>query len=182
MDVMEAIRTRRSIRKYRDEPIPDKILEQILEAARFAPSWANTQCWRFIVVKDIAMKEALKETLSPNNPATKAMTQAPVLIVSCALKKVAGHHKGTPVTSKGDAWYMYDVALANQNLMLAAHSLGLGTVQVGSFDADKAERVLDVPDDMTVVTMTPLGYPAAEGRETPRKELSEIVSNERYGE
>jgi nitroreductase len=76
---------------------------------------------------------------------------------------------------------MFDVALAMQNLVLAAHSLGLGTVHVGRFDAKKAEAVLEVPEGFRVVEMTPLGYPDQEPPVRPRKELSEIVFYDKYG-
>ena len=90
--------------------------------------------------------------------------------------------KGQPVTDKGDNWFMFDVALAMQNLVLAAHSLGLGTVHVGLFDAGKAAEVLQLPPGIACVEMTPLGYPSKIGKAPPRKELSEIVFYNRYGQ
>jgi nitroreductase len=79
MDIIEAIKTRRSIRQYKADPINDSELNIILEAARWAPSWANTQCTRFIVVKDMQTRAKLVETLSPNNPARTALTIAPIV-------------------------------------------------------------------------------------------------------
>lgn len=181
MDVIEAIITRRSIRQYKTNPISDKDLTTVLEAARWAPSWANTQCSRFIVVKDNQTKARLAETLTSSNPATAAMTQAPVVVVACAELKKSGCREGQVLTDKGDYWFMFDVALAMQNLMLAAHALGLGTVHVGLFDAAKAAEILNVPAGFAVVEMTPLGYPAAEGRTPRRKELSETVFSESWG-
>jgi nitroreductase len=92
----------------------------------------------------------------------------------------SGCHQGKPTTDKGD-WYMFDVALAMQNLVLTAHSLGLGTVHVGLFDATKAADILEVPEGFCVVTMTPLGYPEAVSKTTARKELDEIVFHDKYG-
>lgn len=190
MEVLEAIKTRRSIRKYKTTPVDDKTLELILEAARWAPSWANTQCWRFIVVRDDNTKSELADTLSAvdqstagtTNPATDAIRNAPVVIVACAELGKSGYRKdtGEPATDKGDYWYMFDVALAMQNLTLAAHSLRLGTVHVGAFDAKRAASVLGVPEGFCVVEMTPLGYAESEPRVRPRKELSEIVSYNKY--
>jgi len=180
MEVIEAIKTRRSIRKYKSTPVDDKTLEQVLEAAQWAPSWANTQCWRFIVVRDNGIKTQLAETLSQNNPATDAIKNAPLAIVACAQKQRSGHYRGEPSTDKGDGWLMFDVGLAMQNLVLAAHALGLGTVHVGAFDAKKAEGILGVPEGYCVVEMTPLGYPDQEARIPPRKELSEIVYNDKF--
>ena len=180
MDVLEAIKTRRSIRKYKTTPIDDSTLEQVLEAAQWAPSWANTQCWRFLVVRDTGIRTQLAETLSSNNPATDAILNAPLVIVACAQKKRSGHYHGEPSTDKGDGWLMFDTGLAMQNLVLAAHALGLGTVHVGAFDAKKAEGILGMPEGYCVVEMTPLGYPDQEARTPPRKELSEIVFYEKF--
>jgi len=174
MEVLEAIRTRRSIRKYKTDPVDDKTLVTVLEAARWAPSWANTQCWRFIVVRDGATKNKLADTLNETNPARDAIRNAPLVIVACAELGKAGRKDGELVTDKGD-WFMFDVALAMQNLVLAAHSLGLATVFVGRFDAREAARILEVPQGYCVVAMTPLGYPDETKEPRPRKEPSEIV-------
>ena len=181
MEVLEAIKSRRSIRRYKTTPVDDKTIEQVLEAARWAPSWANTQCWRFIVVRDDNVKAELASTLTPNNPAADATRNAPVVIVACAELKRSGCYRGEPVTDKGGSWFMFDVALAMQNLTLVAHALGLGTVHIGAFDAKKAADVLGVPEGFCVVEMTPLGYPDHEAKATPRKELSEIAFRDKFG-
>jgi nitroreductase len=180
LDTLEAIKTRRSIRRYKPTPVDDQTLAQVLEAARWAPSWANTQCWKFIVVKDNVIKEQLAGILSPNNPATNAVKAAPIVIVACAEVNKAGFYRGVVSTVKGD-WCMFDLGIAMQNLCLAAHSLGLGTVHVGFFDHKKAEAVLGVPEGHTVIELTPLGYPDGEARTTPRKELAEIVFKDKFG-
>jgi len=188
MELMEAIKGRRSIRRYTSKPVDDKALNTILEAARQAPSWYNTQCWRFIVVRDSQTRNRLADTgtdIAPGRPnsGAEAMRVTPIAIVVCAELKKSGYFlkggKG-PVTDKGD-WYMYDVALAMHNLMLAAHSLGLGTVLVGAFDAIKAAEVLGVPEGFAVVAMTPLGYPDESPSPRGRKELDEIVFYDRFG-
>ena len=189
MEVLEAIKTRRSVRRYQSTPVDDQIVETVLEAARWAPSWTNTQCWRFIVVRDDNIKAEMADTLLEiesgdtvaANPAIRAIRDAPVVIVACAEKSRSGYKFGKPATDKGDYWYMYDIALAMQNLMLAAHSLGLGTVHVGLFDSPKVDKILELPEGVCVVSMTPLGYPERETRTPPRKELSEIVFHNKYG-
>jgi len=186
MEVLEAIKTRRSIRQYKATPVDNKAIELVLEAARWAPSWANTQCWRFVVVQDSKLKSELANVLSTNNPATDAIREAPVVIVACAELGKAGYRRGEPgkpgepATDKGDGWYMFDVALAMQNLVLAAHSLGLGTVYIGAFDAKKTASILEVPQGFCAVAMTPLGYSAQEPNPRPRKELSEIVFYDKF--
>lgn len=181
MEVLEAIKTRRSIRKYKPDPIDDETLGKVMEAARRAPSWANTQCWRFIVVRDSRIKEQLAETISEKNAAIPAILSAPLAIAVCAKLGRAGYYGGeTLATDKGD-WFMFDVALATQNLLLAAHALGLGTVVIGAFDAKKAAGLLEVPEGFCVVALTPLGYPDQEPEPRPRKELSEIVLYDKFG-
>lgn len=183
MEVLEAIKTRRSIRKYKAAPVDDKTIELVLEAARWAPSWKNTQCWRFIVVRDSNIKAELAQALGKvsdaPNPSTDAIRNAPVVIVACAELGKSGYDKGELATDKGD-WYMFDVALAMQNLALAAHSLGLGTVHIGLFDAKKVASILEVPPGFRVVSMTPLGYPDQEPKTRPRREFSQTVFHDKF--
>jgi nitroreductase len=181
MDVAEAVRSRRSIRKYKPDPIGAETLEAVLDAARWAPSWANTQCCRLVIVEKPETKMMISEAMRPTNPAQDAVCNAPVLIVACAELGRSGFKKGEAVTDKGD-WFMFDVALAVQNLTLAAHELGLGTVHVGLIDARKIEDILQVPEGARVVELIPLGYPAEQPDGPGRKELSEIVFHEKYGQ
>ena len=186
MDAIEAIKSRRSIRKYKPDPVDDKTLEAVLEAARLAPSWANTQCWRFIVVRDNNTKARLADTIQPNpdlgaNPSVNAVRNAPVIIVACAVKGESGGFHGKTATDKGEYWFMFDVALAMENIALAATALGLGTVNVGLFDTQKAREILEVPDEYHIVEFMPLGYPEKQPGPRPRKELSEVVFYEKFG-
>jgi nitroreductase len=179
MDLMEAIKGRRSIRRYKSDPVSEETLHTLMEAVRWAPSWANTQCWEVIVVKDPKVKSDLSTALPKTNPALSSLTDAPLVLVLCGKKGVSGYYKGQPVTVKGD-WLMFDAGLAMQNLCLAAHALGLGTVVVGMFDHKKAEEILGLPQNVEVVAMTPLGYRATEGGNPKRKELSEFVFYDKY--
>jgi nitroreductase len=179
MELMEAIKGRRSIRKYKPDPVPEEVLRTLMEAVRWAPSWANTQCWEVIVVKDPKIKSELATTLPKANPALSSMSDAPLVLILCGKKGVSGFYKGQASTVKGD-WLMFDTGLAMQNLCLTAHTLGLGTVIVGFFDHKKAEEILGVPENVEVVAMTPLGYRATEGSVSKRKEISEFVFYEKY--
>jgi nitroreductase len=189
MDVFEAIKNRRSIRHYKTDPVDDKTVQAVLEAAHWAPSWGNIQCWRFIVIRDPKIKSEVADTLSRikvdnewvENAASKSIKQAPVLVVLCAEKGKAGcSADGTPVTDKGDYWFMFDIALAMENLTLAAHAMGLGTVIIGGFDAKKVAQILGVPAGYTVVTITPLGVPDRKGQVSPRKQLSEVLYKDKF--
>jgi nitroreductase len=161
----------------------------VLEAAHWAPSWGNQQCWRFVIVREPKIKSEIADTLNKitidnelvENAAASSIKQAPVLIVLCAEKGKAGYNfDGTPQNDKGEYWYMFDIALAMQNLTLAAQALGLGTVIVGGFNIAKVEKILNVPDSCTVVTMTPLGVPGQKGQVSPRKQLSEVIVKDRF--
>lgn len=178
MDLFTAIKERRSIRHYKDDPIPDELMDRLLEAVRWSPSWTNTQPWEVIVVKNVQQKVALQGTL-PKNPASKAMVEAPVVFALCAQTGKSGLKKGENTTKFGD-WFMYDLGLANQNLCLAAHALGLGTVIVGLFDHDKARKILAVPEGYEVVTMVPTGYPESPSKTPKRREITEFLHHERF--
>ncbi len=180
MDSMQVIMERRSVRAYKTDPIPEEKLRKVLEAVQWAPSWANTQCWEVIIVKDQGTKKLLVETLPAGNPSREAILQAPVTLAVIGIKGRAGFYKGAAATDKGD-WYMFDTGLATQNLCLAAHAQGLGTVIVGLFDAVKAAKVLQVPDDKAVVIITPLGLPDKVPTPPRRKEIEEFVYHEIYG-
>jgi nitroreductase len=132
-----------------------------------------------IIVKDAERKDALKQTLLPKNPAAKGFDQAPVLLVLLGERGKSGLYGESAATDKGD-WYMFDLGIAAQNIALAAHSLGLGTVHVGAMDHKKAAEILAVPEGFEVVEILPLGHPAFGPKATPRKELTEFVTYETF--
>ncbi|HMK60752.1 MAG TPA: nitroreductase family protein [Dissulfurispiraceae bacterium] len=184
MELFEAIKTRRSIRKYQERHVGDVEIDAVLEAVRLAPSWANMQCWRLIVVRDKSKRERISEFsyvdsfFAPrgykSNPAKKALAEAPVVIVLCADPANSG-------AIWGQNYYLVDTGIAAQNLMLAARGLGLGTVFVGVFEEDKIKSLLNIPASVRVVGLFPLGYPAEEKKEGPtRKPLVEIAFNEKW--
>ena len=183
MDVMDAIMSRRSIRKYKSTPIPKEDLNAILEAMRWAPSWANSQCWEVIVVTEEKIRGQLCAAFDPavKNPGVGAIFTAPVVLVMAAKKGRAGYYYGKAVTKYGD-WFMFDLALAMGNIALSAHSRGLGMVILGYFDHDAVARILQIPDDLFVVTMSPLGYPDEMPQTPGRKPITECASYEKYGQ
>lgn len=168
-----------------DRPVEDEKLLSLLEAVRRAPSWANKQCWTLVVVKNEEMKKQLADLayvesfFAPigytSNPAQKGIAGAPVVIVLCA----------DPADS-GKIWdqtyYMTDAGIASQNLMLAAHAQGLGTVFVGVFEEKKIRALLKIPEGIRIVGLFPVGYPLSAGEVRPRKKLEEIVKYEEWGE
>lgn len=175
MSFLELVQTRRSLRTYQDKPVEEEKLEYVLECARLAPSWKNMQCWRFIVVDDAAGRSALADSMGESNPGRKALTCAPIVIVLCAVPKESEVWEGKDNM-------MLDAGLAMEHLILAATEQGLGTCWQGLFTEEKVRKSFDIPDDVRVVAMTPLGYAAEERRPRPRKGMAEIAFRGKWGQ
>ena len=176
---MKAIRERRSIRRFTAQDIESETLTQIFTAASWAPSWGNSQCWEVIVVRDPKVKKHLSEILSPKNPATRTVANAPVVLAICGQVQKAGWYSGRQVTRFED-WLMYDLGLISQNICLAAHSLGLGSVIVGAFDHSLAEELLQIPAGYALVSLIPLGYPDHAPSPPPRRAVADFVHFDRF--
>ena len=182
MDIVRVIKERGSIRKYKKDTVPDEIIIDIIDAARVAPSWANTQVCQYIIIKDQKTKELLSDTLTTTNPARAALIDAPVAICLVAKRGVSGFYRGEPSTDKEGYWFMFDAGIAMEHIVLTAWNFGLGTVHVGAVDAKKAEAVLKIPEDFSIVGMTPLGYFDDIPKPTPRKKLEEITHVDSFGQ
>ena len=165
-DTLTTILERRSVRKYIGKLMPDKDLQTVLEAGRQAPSAANRQPWHFVVVRDPEQKRKLAEACSGQT----WMADAGVIIAGI----------GKP--SVNEKWYAVDVAIAMQNMILAATALGYGTCWIGAFNEQEVARLLGVPGDCKVVALTPVGVPADQPEARPRQPMSEFASLNRYGE
>jgi len=166
MDVLEAIKTRRSIRKYEKRPVPEELLEKILEAGRWAPSASNAQPWNFIVLRD----EGVRREVARVSTYGKFLAEAPLGIAVVVDPQASTH----PVE---------DGAIATQNMLLAAHALGLGTCWIGSYESDyeeKVKKILGIPENKRLLSLISVGFPA-ESRKSEREELREIVFTDRYG-
>ena len=170
MNVIEAIKTRRSVRKYKPEPISEEHLKTILEAARLAPSAGNKQPWKFVVVRDNETKKILAE---------KARKQlwigdAGVIVVALAMDK-----KDPTIYER---WAERDVMTAVEHMVLSAWELGYGTCWIGAFEQKDIKDVLGIPDEMTVINLLPIGVPDQKPEPRGRKEFSEIFFAEKYGD
>jgi len=174
MDVFDAVKARRSVRAYDSKPVPRDILDKILEAARLAPSAGGIQPWHFIVVTEAAKREQLAR----GGRFARFLVESPVVIVGCGDKKASPN------------WYVVDVAIAMQNMVLTATGEGLGTCWIGSFKERQVKEMLRVPENLTVVSLLALGYPKSNRRDLlgkmiklirKKKSLKEIVSFEEYG-
>ncbi|HIH88278.1 TPA: nitroreductase [Candidatus Bathyarchaeota archaeon] len=166
MEFMDVVKKRRSIRKYKPDRVPKAEIEYVLEAARLAPSWANRQCWRYIVVTD----EATRKRITMTEWAAKA----PVVIVACGDPSKAGNRDGKP-------YYMLDMGISMEHLVLAASEHGLGTCWLGGqFDEKTVREALGVPESHRIVAMTPLGYPDESPPAKERKPLPELATWEKW--
>lgn len=167
MDVFEAIKTRRSIRKYRKEPISEELLLKVLDAGRWAPSAKNSQPWSFIVLRDKEIRRRVAEAFPPG----RFLAEAACGIAVVTDPKISNH----PVE---------DGAAATQNMLLAAHALGLGACWLGVYGGvyeEKVKEILGIPKEKTLVSVISLGFPAETQTKT-RKSLDEIVFTNKYGE
>jgi nitroreductase len=200
VDTLEAIRTRRSIRRYKPDDIPDDVLMRLLEAMRLAPSGKNCQPWKFIVVKDEATKSKVASACQYRTAKGKLITQswvddAPVIIVGCGLEKEAAlryYQDGKVHTAywtdfdDGEAPTEYDspvdgdLAIALDHLVLAATAEGIGTCWIGGLNEPRLKEVLGIPDDVRAPLAIVLGYPVSWPDARPRKPLDEIVCYDRY--
>lgn len=168
MEVLEAIKGRRSIRQFTDEPIGKDALERLLDAARWAPSASNQQRWRFVVVTSPAVKELVKKFA----PGIFAMPAA--FIVICAEKEPGA-------TSWAEATYLADCAIAAQNIMLAAYEMGIGSCVALSYAKVAIQEILSLPENIEPFLVITLGYPAEAPAPPPRLELKQIAFIDEYG-
>jgi nitroreductase len=168
MEVIEAIRRRYSCRTYEDRPIEEEKLDCILEAARLAPSAKNLQDWRFVVVTDEETKQKLAQ--AANNQ--RFLENAGAIIVGCSVSD--------EVMRCSQALGPIDVAIALEHICLQATELGLATCWIGSFYPDKVRAILDIPDDVTIIELMAVGYPADKKKEPKRHNIDKIVCYEKW--
>lgn len=148
-----------------DKPIPDETIQAILEAVRLAPSWANGQCWRLILVKDLEKRTLISEGASR----WENMRVCPLVVVGCALPERSGNRHDQP-------YYLVDMGIALEHLVLEATAQGLATCWIGVFDEPHIKKVLQIPDPARVVALVMVGYPAQERNPRPRLSPEKISS------
>jgi len=166
VDTLQAISERRSIRTYKPDAIPGEHLRQIMEAGRQAPSAGNRQPWHFVVVAEPEQKRQVARACNGQ----MWMADAACVLVGVGFPQVSSK------------WYRVDVAIAMENMVLAARSLGYGTCWIGAFDAEQVKAVCQIPPEARVVACTPLGLPDVSPRPRGRKPWDEVFSAERYGQ
>jgi nitroreductase len=169
--LLALLRDRRSIRRYREDPVPDGMIDQLLEAGRWAPSANNLQPWHFIVVRDpVIRKEIAEFTLHSGEPHVH-LSESPVLIVLCGVERDRIYHE----------YLNGDVAMAALQMMLQAKAIGLGTCWVGGLNRAAIGGLLRIPDPIQVVCLLTVGFPGEDPEPPPRRPLEEIVHYDLYG-
>ncbi|MDR4503863.1 MAG: nitroreductase family protein [Candidatus Scalindua sp.] len=205
MDVSEAIKRRRSIRRFKPDPVPDETIRELIESARLAPSGTNTQPWRFVIVKDDETKKELQEAAHNQ----RYIRRAPVVIVCCAdlsaFKEFSARvdeliesgalpvrtrekfipylEKGMRTVKKEDlvAAAATNVSIAVEHIVLRAVELGLGTCWVRWYDDNRVKKILEIPETVEVMALLPLGVPDEDPSPRPRLSIDKLMYLERYG-
>jgi len=173
MDILETIKNRRSIRTYKRQDLAQQTLDKLLEAARWAPSAGNVQPWAFVIVTS----QKIKQGISLGAFGQKSLEEASIVIIVCADEKRAEQSYG----SRGKTLYcLQDTAAAIQNIMLTAHSLGLGSCWVGAFKEEEIRKVIRAPKEMRPIALIPIGYPNENPAARNRRPLSEITRKETF--
>lgn len=173
LDVLEAVKGRRSIRAFKNQDVPTEIVEELIDAARWAPSAGNIQPWEFIIVRKPKIKRRLVEAALGQ----MFIEEAPVVIVVCANEVCSSQGYGV----RGETLYcIQDTAAAIQNIHLTAYSLGLGTCWVGAFREEEAREILKIPYGIRPVAIIPVGYSAEAPTPRMRKSISQIVHYETF--
>jgi len=173
MDVLEAIKGRRSIRAFQSKEIPEEIVEKLIDMARRAPSAGNIQPWEFIIVRKPEIKRRLAEAALDQT----FIEEAPIVIVVCANENRSSQGYGI----RGKTLYcLQDTAAATQNILLAAYSFGLGTCWIGAFREEEAREILEIPYGVRPIAIIPIGYPAEAPPPPSRRPINQIVHYETF--
>ncbi|MBW6516295.1 MAG: nitroreductase family protein [Candidatus Cloacimonetes bacterium] len=154
MEFNDLLMTRKSVRSYLSEPIPDDVLQGILEAGRNAPSFQNKQCWRFVVINNREEIKRFSSNIGLIGKVNFFIKDAPIIIVGCADPAKSG-------TVNKQSYYLVDTTIAFQQMMLAAWNYGIGSCWMAAFDEDKVKKFLSIPKNIRVVAISPFGYPKA---------------------
>ncbi len=171
MNLTDVIRSRRSVRAFRSDLVPEPLLRELVELANWAPSAGNLQARDFILVRDGATREAIARVADQ-----RELAQAPVDVVVCT-----NESRITKYGERGRELFMIqDAAAATENLLLAAHERGLGAVWMGSFDEDAVRKILKIPRHVRPVTLVALGWPAEEPSPPARLPLGDLLHLEHW--
>ncbi len=176
MNAIECLKTRRSIRKYKPDPISHSQIESLISTASFSPSWKNTQITRYIAIEDSDILNSIINDFTPSFN-SNVIKQVPLLMAVTFKKGRCGFERdGSYTTKKGDRWQMFDVGIACQSFCLAAHNAGLGTLIMGIWDEEGISKLLNIPEDQELAALIAVGYPDIEPEAPKRKSVDELLT------
>lgn len=177
MKAKDCIKERRSIRKFKADPVDHALLSEIVETASYAPSWKHTQIARYIAVEGELKNKIAAECTDAYPKNGEIITQAPLLIAVTFLTGRSGFERdGSFSTSKGSFWQAYDAGIATEAFCLAAWDKGIGSVIMGIFDEAKAASLLNLPEGRELAALIPIGYPDENPTAPRRKPVEELLS------
>ena len=177
MEALECIKTRRSVRKFTEQPVTEEEIRQVVAAAAYAPSWKNTQIARYIVVTDKDKKDKLADDCMMDFAFNqKTAHGAPAMVVLTMVTERSGYERdGSFSTALGTHWQSFDAGIAAQTFCLSAHALGLGTVMMGVFDPAEVAKVVAVPEGQQVAALIAVGHPAEDPQAPKRKDVDTLL-------
>lgn len=177
MELVKCIETRRSIRKFKADPVPHETVRKIVAAAAFAPSWKNTQVTRYMVIEDADMKARIAEeaTLGFEHNSGIIKGCAALVVVNMVHGRSGFERDGSFSTSKEDRWEVFDAGLATQTFCLAAHDNGVGTVILGIFDEGKVADIIGLDEGQKVAALVAIGYADEDPAAPKRKSVDDLV-------
>ena len=177
MNAIDCIKGRRSVREFTPEPVSHDLLAEVVEVARFAPSWKNTQISRYVALTGDAKKKLADVSFAAWQGNSNIVNNSPVTVVLTYVKNRSGFERdGSFSTSKEDRWQNFDCGIAAEAFCLAAYEKGLGSVILGIFDEAEVAKAIDLPEDRGVAAIIALGYPVNHPDAPKRKEVSELLT------
>lgn len=177
MEALECIKGRRSIREFTGDPVTPEVLNDIIDTARFAPSWKNTQIARYVALTGAAKDKLAEVSFAAWEGNARIVNGAPVTVVLTYIKNRCGYERdGSFTTSKEDRWQNFDCGIAAEAFCLAAYEKGLGTVIMGIFDEDEVAKAIGLSEDRGVAAVIAIGYPAVNPEAPKRKEVADLVT------
>lgn len=176
MNTIDAIKSRRSIRRFKETAISHSLLEQVITAASFSPSWKNSQVTRYIAIEDLQMRQAIAD-LCCGDHNKSIIKPAPLLVATTIITGRSGYERdGSFSTILKDLWQAYDCGAAGQTFCLAAKELGLDTVIMGLYDIEKASAIIQIPTGQQLMSLIAVGYGDEDPEIPGRKSVDQLLS------
>lgn len=176
MNAIDCIKGRRSIRKFKNDKIPHSLLESIISAASYSPSWKNTQITRYIAIENTSIIQKIADEFTPEFNANIVRQVSTLIAVTFVKGRCGFERDGSFSTKKEDRWQMFDAGIACQTFCLAAHEAALGTVILGIWDEDGITKLLNLPENQELAALIAIGYPDITPEVPRRKSVEDLLT------